>query len=211
MVGQHYKTLKEWAEANNHTVHDILYGLNDGGLAFALHDVLDTLNPDWVNITDTETVVELKMDSVIHNAIKSGVNPHHLVNVRGSKDFRTRYYFFFEQEKASPTLDGGVSMHHAIPNKGMIFDYIVGQDYKTLKEWAEANRRTVDDILYGVNDGCRAVTVYDVLDALHPNWRNIPDETVNTAARGKTQSSIRDALQVIEYQMKRIQHLCDSL
>ena len=103
------------------------------------------------------------MDQIIHTAAKGGFE-HKLVYI-GDENSSTKYYFFFRQELDVPSIASGnaakdeqaysnlksTTLRHAIPNKGKIFDYIEGKHYKTLSEWALANGRSLEDIVYGVN------------------------------------------------------------
>lgn len=128
------------------------------------------------------------MDNIIHRAAKGGFE-HCLVDIENVS--AGRYYFFFRQELDVPGIASGdvakdiaayadlkrTTIRHAIPNKRKIFDYVVGKHYPTLRDWATANGRSVDDIIYGVNHvhfgqyHQRAwIDLNDLLTTLQPKW-----------------------------------------
>jgi hypothetical protein len=129
----------------------------------------------------------LTMENIIFNAAKK--NPNQLVRMQISDN--QKYYFFFRDElNIAPIVSGNVqqdlrnfrelkrtTLRHAIPNKGKFYDYIVDRHYNTLQEWATANGKTIDDIVYGVNhihfgqDGNQDyIPLNTLVKALNPNW-----------------------------------------
>lgn len=132
------------------------------------------------------------MDSIIINASDFGKRElTHFPEAPYGKNL----YFFFRQELEIPAICTGnvendisayadlkkTTLRHLIPNKRSYYDYIVQKHYKTLAEWAEANGRTVDDILYGVNhihfDQNREQAYMPLKELLHmiaPNWVDAP-------------------------------------
>lgn len=153
------------------------------------------------------------MDAIIHNSIKKGARADRLVDLHNN----TKHYFFFNQEAVRRDAKGVVSMSHAVPNKGMIYDFIAGKHYKTLREWADANGRNLDDIWYGFNNhtGRVYLTLFQLLNFL--DGTSVEEYAAYTqtpqvdTGRNNVANSIQDALQVMDYQMKRIQRLLATL
>ena len=153
------------------------------------------------------------MDAIIHNAIKNGTRADRLIEIHEN----TKQYFFFKQEAFRRDAKGVVSMSHVVPNKGLMYDFIAGKHYKTLREWADANGRTLDDIWYGFNNhtGRIYVSLYHLLSFL--NGTSMEEYVAYTqppqvdTGRNNIANSIRDAMQVIDYQLKRIDRLLTNL
>lgn len=133
-------------------------------------------------------MARLTMDDIIHSA--SYGTETRLIDIDDDSS-RIKYYFFFRQElDTAPIASGDVEkdlrdyqelkrtvLRHAIPNKGKMFDYIVGKHYKTLRDWAIANNRSLEDIVYGVNHihfmqdrTVSWITLDDLLYRLCPDW-----------------------------------------
>lgn len=155
------------------------------------------------------------MDAIIHNSIKKGARADRLVDFQAVNN--KKYYFFFKQEPDRRVHKNTSDLSHAVPNKGMIYDYIHGKHYNTLREWAHANDCTLDDIYYGFNNQNHRlfVTLYQLLHFLDGTSKEeyaayTQPPQVDTG-RDNVANSIRDALQVIEYQMKRIDRLLTTL
>lgn len=129
------------------------------------------------------------MDSIIRkNAIGSSlIHPVDFAKL-SETPMRMAYekpYFFFKSEINLNTTNDPVvysqmkkdSIRHLIPYKNGYFDYIIHKEYTTLRDWAEDNGKTLDDILYGVNrvycytEPVRAyVTLNKLLKFLNPNY-----------------------------------------
>lgn len=156
------------------------------------------------------------MDAIIHNSIKKGARADRLVDFQVVNN--KKYYFFFKQEPDRRVHKNTSDLSHAVPNKGMIYDYIHGKHYNTLREWAHANDCTLDDIYYGFNNqnGRLFVTLYQLIMLLDPDYTS-DKYTAHTqppqvdTGRNNVANSIQDALQVMDYQMKRIQRLLATL
>ena len=153
------------------------------------------------------------MDAIIHKAIKNGLRADRLVNLQDN----TKVYFYFKQEPVRRGTKDVVNMSHVVPSKGTMYDFIAGKHYKTLREWADANDRTLDDIWYGFNNqsGRAYLTLCQLMNLLDGTSVEEYEAYTQTAevntGRDNAANSIRDALQVIEYQMKRIDHLLNNL
>jgi hypothetical protein len=136
------------------------------------------------------------MDNIIHKAAKK-FGEHKLVEI---DNLNNRLYFFFRQE----LMERGVPMHHAIPNKGRIYDYIVGAYYDTLHEWAEAWGRTTTDILYGCLRGGRIeyISLNALLLHLNPKWietpRDVSPATIRQDNTARAIEYLRLAIDLLE-------------
>lgn len=71
-------------------------------------------------------------------------------------DFSKLYFFFDSELELKETQDPVVyaqmkndSIRHLIPYKGRYFDYVANKEYKTLREWAEDNGKSLSNIRYG--------------------------------------------------------------
>lgn len=108
------------------------------------------------------------MDKIIHTAAKK-YDARQLIDLGQTSD---KLYFFFRQELTEP----GLPRRHAIPNKSRIYDYIEDKYHNTLADWAEANGRSTEDILYGADRESfkESITLDALLRYLNPAWRDAP-------------------------------------
>lgn len=150
------------------------------------------------------------MDSIIHTAIKNGAKPHQLVKLRGG-----RYYFFLRQE-----MTEYVPRSHVVPSKGKFFDYMLGEYYNTLADWAAANDCKTDDICYGINRDYPGepllrvfISLRDLLKKLDPTWD--PDTQVVDLREEKRKKEIHaalnNALNVIHNQVNYVKDMLTKL
>jgi hypothetical protein len=150
------------------------------------------------------------MDAIIHNAIKSGVPVDNLW------DRSNRKYTFF-LVPVSGRCPEFIERARAIPHNNVFYDYSNGKRYATLKGWAGTNGCTLDDVAYGVTDSwIRLPLLLDCLENRIPsNSQTVTIPTLqlpfNTTEHNNISTSIRDALNVIENQTKRIHHLLAML
>jgi hypothetical protein len=136
------------------------------------------------------------MDGIIHNAIRKGHWDHRLIDLLSTPPGQKLYFFFRQELQVAPVRSGDMqkdwsefeklkktTLRHAVPNKGMIFDYIEGKHYDTLKDWAVANGKSLEDIVYGVNhihilqnDLIVYCSLHYLLCKLDPSWLRQSDK-----------------------------------
>ena len=89
-----------------------------------------------------------------------------LVNLPLDATINRSPYFFFVSEISVPAVPyprneeslaqyaelKKTQIRHCIPNRKNYVDYVAGKEYNTLHEWALDNGKTLDDIVYGIND-----------------------------------------------------------
>ena len=89
-----------------------------------------------------------------------------LVNLSLDATINRSPYFFFASEISVPAVPyprneetlaqyaelKKTQIRHCIPNRKNYVDYVAGKEYNTLHEWALDNGKTLDDIVYGIND-----------------------------------------------------------
>ena len=89
-----------------------------------------------------------------------------LVNLPLDATINRSPYFFFASEISVPAVPyprneesltqyaelKKTQIRHCIPNRKNYVDYVAGKEYNTLHEWALDNGKTLDDIVYGIND-----------------------------------------------------------
>ena len=168
------------------------------------------------------------MDGIIH---KYPAN-----NLLWKKDDASTWhksYFFFRQELGvRGVMSGDVLkdqrdyaklkrdvLRHAILYKGKIYDYIVDKHYNTLSEWAEANGKTLNDIVYGVNhihfgqdNHMEFCSLKDMMEQLAPGWKFPPENTQTATIREtdeheKVIKSMLDAIKIAETQLNHLKTL----
>ena len=89
-----------------------------------------------------------------------------IVNLSLDATINRSPYFFFASEISVPAVPyprneetlaqyaelKKTQIRHCIPNRKNYVDYVAGKEYNTLHEWALDNGKTLDDIVYGIND-----------------------------------------------------------
>ena len=167
------------------------------------------------------------MDYIIHYAIRKGAYDHDLIG----GGLSSKKYFFFRQEfdigddiwrnikldkKSQATFRNKYNIRHAIPNNGTIYDYTIGKHYDTLLDWAVANGRSLEDIMYGVNrphyffPDKHHVSLDALLRILDPKWA-WNDNKQDTTDRDKIIKGIDDALTVAKTHIEHAFYLLNKL
>ena len=143
------------------------------------------------------------MDTIIQKAAKTS-GDRQLIDLSNGRRSEN-YYFFFKQE----LTNNQNPRRHMIPNKKKYFDYIEGKHYNTLEKWAQANGRTLDDIVYGEHRDTSQVWIGldRLLSNLDSNWKW--PEQVNPPAKTHDDivKSIEDRLDIINSCMEQIKQL----
>ena len=123
-----------------------------------------------------------KMDAIIHNA--------HAKYGRSLGTNLSSPYFFLAKEVGIPVpanrdeyqyLKTNIIRHLTMSN-GRYYDYIVDKYYDTLKEWAQANNSSVQDISFGINRVIigkkfvkKSIELTDLLKQLDDNYTEEDD------------------------------------
>lgn len=162
------------------------------------------------------------MDKIIQNAAKK-YNPNMIVETDELQHHQKAYFFFRQEAELYPThtstgeyarYDYDAVKHtlrHAIPNKGGYFDYIEKKHYDTLQDWATANGRNLQDIVYGVNHAfdlyhpfASWISIETFMRSLDREW-SWPTEdeirAVKDEQRDKLISDLKNVLHVIDLNM----------
>ena len=145
------------------------------------------------------------IDRIVQSAAKK-YNPKRMVDV---PETYNNLYFFFRHE-----TELGSPKHHAIPNKNKIFDYIDGVYYDTLDQWAVANGRTLNDIMYGVasqNGTTTWITIESFARSINPNfvWSDAKEESDDN--RLKIYADINSNLLVARNYLNHVEYLMKKL
>jgi len=143
-------------------------------------------------------------------------------------DSSKKMYFFFVQEINLPLVERHTKKYdeqkklfirHLIPHKGKFYDYVVGKHYNTLQEWAKDNKRTINDIRYGVNDlGCNvnnvegytSVSLQALMKYLHPMCELPTEQELATEVQNnnkKLVADLRAAIYTVEKQTEYLKNL----
>ena len=168
------------------------------------------------------------MDKIIQSAAKK-YGEKELIHFTLDKPIDNYYYrnqyFFFRQE--NETGYGNVdrysklyeelkstTIRHLIPNKGSYYDYVVGKHYNTLREWATENKKSLEDICYGVsklsNDWTYYLPLDEMLRTLNPKWVWPTEQELATEVQNnnkKLVADLRAAIYTVEKQTEYLKNL----